>query len=343
VDNSRLVIDPFTLATKPGETVLKDQPAWRQSEIRSALFRKGLWPWELTTLPKDLRKTLSGTTRPALTEVARLSTDNGDTIKIGFQTNDGAQVETVVMTYPGRATVCVSSQAGCAMGCLFCATGQAGFKRHLSTSEIVEQVVLAKRELRPRPLTHVVFMGMGEPLANYKEVLTAIRHLVTDSALSARRITVSTVGIIPGMRRLAAEKLPLTLALSLHAARNELRDQLVPMNRRYPIEELMEMVRSYRALTGRRVSFEWAMIDGVNDTDRDAAELADLARRAHAHVNLIPLNHTPKFPYPGSDPDTIENFRKFLLIKGITVTVRDTRGADIRAACGQLAAALAPS
>jgi 23S rRNA (adenine2503-C2)-methyltransferase len=246
-------------------------------------------------------------------------------------------VETVLLHYPERSTVCVSTQAGCAMACGFCATGQAGFARHLTTGEIVEQVVRARREARPRRLSNVVFMGMGEPLANYDATLAAVERIHDALGIGARHLTISTVGIVPGIRRLAEEALPVSLAVSLHAADDTLRDELVPVNRRYPLAALEEACATWRAAHGRRLSFEWAMIDGTNDRPRDADALAALARRQRAHVNLIPLNPTPGYGARGSPPATVAEFARHLRRLGVAVTVRQNRGVDIDAACGQLA------
>jgi 23S rRNA (adenine2503-C2)-methyltransferase len=246
------------------------------------------------------------------------------------------------MLYPDRATVCISSQAGCAMACGFCATGQAGFTRHLTTGEIVEQVARATRRARAsgRRVSNIVYMGMGEPMANEANVWASVERLHTDIGVSARHITISTVGIIPGIRKLAERPLPVNLAVSLHAANDELRDELVPINRRYPLDELVEACADYLAVKRRRVSFEWAMIDGVNDRDRDAAELAALCSRLRprAHVNLIPLNPTPGYPTRGSSLRRVHEFRDLLESLGANATVRQNRGTDIDAACGQLAA-----
>jgi 23S rRNA (adenine2503-C2)-methyltransferase len=222
------------------------------------------------------------------------------------------------------------------MGCGFCATGQAGFERNLSEGEIVEQVVRARRRAAPGRLSNVVFMGMGEPLANYDRVVAAVRRLTGDLGLSARGITVSTVGVVPGIRRLAGEGLPVTLAVSLHAANDALRDELVPLNRRYPLDVLMAACAEHRTTTGRRLSFEWALMAGVNDRPGDAAELADRARPLRAHVNLIPLNPTPGWPVVGTPPAGVRRFRDRLRTLGLRVTVRRNRGTDIAAACGQL-------
>jgi 23S rRNA (adenine2503-C2)-methyltransferase len=241
------------------------------------------------------------------------------------------------MSYEDRVTVCVSSQAGCAMGCTFCATGQAGFTRQLTAGEVLEQVMFAARAAAPRRLSNVVFMGMGEPLANYRVTVEAVRRLHEYRGLSARHLTVSTVGVAPAIERLAKEGLPLTLAVSLHAANNETRNELVPLNRRYPLERLHEACEFWIETTSRRLSFEWALIDGVNDTDQALEELARYAASLRAHVNLIPLNPTPGYLVRGSTPERVRQFRDGLEAEGINVTVRNTRGRSIDAACGQLA------
>jgi 23S rRNA (adenine2503-C2)-methyltransferase len=292
----------------------------------------------MTDLPTALRERLGKALPPAITEASRLVADGGDTVKWIWSLQDGAQVETVLMAYPDRVTACVSTQAGCAMGCQFCATGQAGFRRQLSTGEIGEQAVAATRAARPRRLSRVVFMGMGEPLANYDRSWAAIERLHDDLGLSARHLTVSTVGIVPGIRRMAAEPLPVNLAVSLHAANDTLRDELVPVNRRYPLGALAEACAEYVHATGRRLSLEWALIDRVNDRSSDAAELAAFARPLGAHVNLIPLNPTPGYPVQGTPRRRVREFRDELVALHVNATVRATRGAEIDAACGQLAA-----
>lgn len=224
------------------------------------------------------------------------------------------------------------------MRCSFCATGQAGFRRNLSAGEIVEQVVRARRAALPTRLSNVVFMGMGEPLANYDNLWGALRRIHDDLGISARHLTVSTVGVIPGIRRMAGEDLPVNLAVSLHAANDELRSSLVPLNRRYPIGSLMEACSQYVTAKGRRLSFEWALISGVNDRPSDAEELSLLARPLGAHVNLIPLNPTPGYRVRGSSPAAVRGFRDRLVSLGVNATVRRNRGTDIDAACGQLAA-----
>jgi 23S rRNA (adenine2503-C2)-methyltransferase len=321
---------------------LDGEPRYRLDQLWTALYENLTEPAAATNLPKSLRARLVTELPPALTPVTESVSDTGDTVKTLWELDGGSRIETVLMLYPDRATVCVSTQAGCAMACGFCATGQAGFTRQLSVGEIVEQVVRAARRARAieRRVSNVVFMGMGEPLANEANVWGAIERLHGAVGISARHLTVSTVGIVPGIRTLANRPLPVNLAVSLHAANDRLRDELVPINRRYPLDALMTACDDYLAAKGRRLSFEWAMIDGVNDQPRDAAELAALTRRRRlaAHVNLIPLNPTPGWPTTGSPPARVAEFADQLRSFGVNVTVRRNRGTDIDAACGQLAA-----
>ncbi len=322
--------------------LLHGEPRYRVDQVWSGLYQQLAEPEEMTNLPKALRGRLAEVLPPALQQDVRRVSDGGDTVKYLWRLHDGSPIETVLMLYPDRVTVCVSSQAGCAMGCGFCATGQAGFTRQLTTGEIVEQVARAAREARAlgRRLANVVFMGMGEPLANEPNVWAAIERIHGDLGLSARHLTVSTIGIVPGIRRLTERPLPVNLAVSLHAANDDKRSQLIPVNSRYPIASLMEACRDYLAVKGRRISFEWALIAGVNDTDADADELARLCRRFRlpAHVNLIPLNPTPGWPTVGSSPARVREFCTLLVDRGVNATVRRNRGTDIDAACGQLAA-----
>ena len=322
--------------------LLSGEPRYRLDQVWSGLYQQLAEPEEMTNLPKALRSRLAEVLPPALQQEVRRVSDGGDTVKYLWRLHDGSPIETVLMLYPDRVTVCVSSQAGCAMGCGFCATGQAGFTRHLTVGEIVEQVVRAGREARTlgRRLANVVFMGMGEPLANEPNVWAAIERIHGDIGLSARHLTVSTIGIVPGIRRLTERPLPVNLAVSLHAANDDKRARLIPVNSRYPIDTLMDACRDYLAVKGRRISFEWALIAGVNDTDADAAELARLCRRFRlpAHVNLIPLNPTPGWPTVGSSPARVREFCNLLVDRGVNATVRRNRGTDIDAACGQLAA-----
>ncbi|HEY8523856.1 MAG TPA: 23S rRNA (adenine(2503)-C(2))-methyltransferase RlmN [Acidimicrobiales bacterium] len=322
--------------------LLAGEPRYRVDQVWDGLHRQLAGPAELTTLPKALRAELDTRLPPALTPLAESVGDGGATVKWLFGLEGGARVETVLMHYRDRSTACVSTQAGCAMACGFCATGQAGFQRHLTTGEIVEQVVAAARRARAdgRRLNNVVFMGMGEPLANYGRVWPAVERVHGDLGLSARHLTLSTVGLVPGIRRLAAEALPVNLAVSLHAANDALRDELVPINRRYPLDALMAACADYLRAKGRRLSFEWALIDGTNDRRSDARELAELARSLPlpAHVNLIPLNPTPGYPTRGTAPEGVRRFRQWLDDLGVNATVRRNRGTEIDAACGQLAA-----
>jgi len=333
----------FDLARDDLGALLVDEPAYRVDQVWHGLYRDLLPIEEMTTLPKGLRAQLAEALPLALGLDVESVADRGTTVKWLWSLAGGAAVETVLMHYPRRTTVCVSSQAGCAMACGFCATGQAGFERNLTTGEIVEQVVRAGRTARGsgRRLANVVFMGMGEPMANYDRTWEAVERLHDAMGLSARHLTVSTVGIIPGIRRLATERLPVNLAVSLHAANDELRDELVPINRRYPLGDLMDACRAYLDAKGRRVSFEWALIDGTNDRPRDAAELAALARPLGAHVNLIPLNPTPGYPTKGTSAAGVRAFRAALVDRGVNATVRQNRGTAIDAACGQLRATAA--
>lgn len=322
--------------------LLVGEPRFRLEQVWNGLYHQGRDLSELTTLPGPLRERLAADAPLALTEVTEAVTDGGDTVKFLWELEGGARVETVLMHYADRSTVCLSTQAGCAMGCSFCATGQAGFERHLSTGEIVEQLARARRRATegatPRRVSNIVFMGMGEPLANYDSTWAAIRRIHRDMEIGARHLTVSTVGLVPGILRMAAEELPVGLAVSLHAADDELRDELVPINRTYPLPVLMSACEEYVEATHRRLSFEWAMIDGVNDRFVDAERLAALARPLRAHVNLIPLNPTPGYAVRGSSGNRVRAFRGELERLGVNVTVRDTRGTEIDAACGQLRA-----
>jgi 23S rRNA (adenine2503-C2)-methyltransferase len=318
--------------------LLAGEPAFRVRQVWDGLHSRVVAPAAMTELPAALRTHLDESLPPALVVARESISDDGDTIKWLWRLHDGALVETVLMHYADRSTVCVSSQAGCAMACGFCATGQAGFERQLTTGEIVEQVARAVERARPRRLSNVVLMGMGEPMANYDRVWPAIVRMHDDMGLSARHLTISTVGIVPGIRRLAGEDLPVNLAVSLHAANDTLRDEMVPINKRYPLADLMDACADYLAAKGRRLSFEWALIAGVNDRGRDAEELAALARPLGAHVNLIPLNPTPGYATPGTPPEGVRRFRDALGALGVNATVRQNRGTEIDAACGQLRA-----
>jgi 23S rRNA (adenine2503-C2)-methyltransferase len=333
------------------------EPAFRANQVSAHYFgRLAADPATWTDVPAFARDTLAGLlTPPLLTPTRTLTCDRGLTRKVAWRLFDGALVESVLMRYPrtaasaARTTMCVSSQAGCGMNCPFCATGQAGLTRNLSAAEIVEQVVAGARSLAggevpggPGRVGNVVFMGMGEPLANYRQLVSALRRLTEPPpdglGLSARGITVSTVGLVPRIDQLAAEGLPITLAVSLHAPDDELRDELVPVNTRWPVAEVLEAAWRYGTATGRRVSIEYALIRDVNDQTARADRLGRLLAGHLVHVNLIPLNPTPGSRWTASRPADERAFVRALEEHGVPVTVRDTRGREIDGACGQLAA-----
>jgi len=313
-------------------------------------------PEDMTDLPQEGRAELVSAFLPKLlTEVKRLRTDNGDTIKFLWRLFDGALVESVLMRYPGRITLCVSSQAGCGMNCPFCATGQAGLTRNMSAAEIVDQVVAANAAIAAGELggkknseyqervSNIVFMGMGEPLANYNRLMQAVRCMVNpdELAMSARNITVSTVGLVPAIKKLSDEKIPVTFALSLHAPDDQLRDELIPVNSRWKVDEALDAAREYFEKTGRRVSIEYALIKDMNDHKWRAELLADKLNargKGWVHVNPIPLNPTPGSIWTASTSDVMNTFVNTLERAGIPTTLRDTRGKEIDGACGQLAA-----
>jgi 23S rRNA (adenine2503-C2)-methyltransferase len=322
------------------------EPSYRANQVWGWLYRSLVTDFEeMTNLPKELRgrlaeATLLQTMKP-LEE--RVSTD-GLTRKVLFALRDNQTIESVLMHYERRHTACISTQVGCPFGCVFCATGQSGFVRNLTPGEIVGQVLYFARQLRDqgrrtnRPITNVVFMGMGEPLANYEATWQAIETLTQDEGfnLGARCITVSTVGLVPGIRRLAEEGMQIGLAISLHAPTDELRDKLVPINRRYPLNQLMAACRHYVQRTGRRISFEYALIHGINDSPEEARQLARLLDGLLCHVNLIPLNPVPELPYQPSPRDRILAFQAVLNRSKVPNTLRVERGIDIQAGCGQL-------
>jgi 23S rRNA (adenine2503-C2)-methyltransferase len=353
-------------------------PAFRANQLSRHYFERLVdRPEEMTDLPKGLREDLvRDLMPPLLTPVRELTADRGATVKQVWRLFDGALVESVIMRYPKRVTVCISSQAGCGMNCPFCATGQQGLTRNMSAAEIVEQVLAAARTLRrggvsesaapagfalggeaddqgtgdvgPTRVSNVVFMGMGEALANYRAAITAIRRLTepppSGLGISARGVTMSTVGLVPGIDRLAAEGVPVTLALSLHAPDDELRDELVPVNTRWRVDEAIDAAHRYHEVTGRRVSIEYALIRDVNDQAWRADLLGEkLAARGRGwvHVNPIPLNPTPGSRWTASRPGVEQQFVERVRAHGIPTTVRDTRGNDIDGACGQLAASTA--
>jgi 23S rRNA (adenine2503-C2)-methyltransferase len=304
-----------------------------------------------TDVPADMREAVKDLLFPDLmTSVRELKCDNGATVKQVWKLFDGVLVESVLMRYTDRVTMCISSQAGCGMNCPFCATGQGGLTRNLSTAEIVEQVLAGARSLAKGEIdggigrvNNLVFMGMGEPMANYNSVIGAIRRLTEPApagfGMSARGITVSTVGLVPRMRQLAEEGIPVTLAVSLHAPDDELRDTLVPINTRFKVQEVLDAAWYYADQTGRRISIEYAMIKDINDQAWRADLLGEKLAGNLVHVNLIPLNPTPGSKWTASRPEDEDEFVRRLKSHGVPVTVRDTRGRDIDGACGQLAAA----
>jgi 23S rRNA (adenine2503-C2)-methyltransferase len=335
-------------------TELGERPFRADQLSRQYFSRLADDPDQMTDLPQSTRRGLAGALLPRLLTAEReLVCDGGTTRKTLWRAFDGAFLESVLMRYPSRVTMCVSSQAGCGMGCPFCATGQAGLTRNLSTAEIVEQVVAGARALArdqvpggPGRVSNVVFMGMGEPLANYRNVVEAVRRLTEPApaglGISQRSVTVSTVGLVPAIGRLAAEGLSVTLAVSLHAPDDEARDELVPVNRRWKVAEVLDAAWAYAGTTGRRVSIEYALIREVNDQAWRADLLGRLLAGHLAHVNLIPLNPTPGSKWTASLPGVQEEFVARLEAHGVPVTVRDTRGREIDGACGQLAASAGP-
>jgi len=331
------------------------EPPYRAAQLSRHYFgRFTQQADEMSDLPRASRDMLADALLPPLLTAEReLSCDAGTTRKTLWRAFDGALIESVLMRYPDRVTMCVSSQAGCGMGCPFCATGQAGLTRNLSTAEIVAQVVAGARLLAagqvpggPGRVSNVVFMGMGEPLANYASVVAAVRRLADPVpeglGISQRSVTVSTVGLVPAINRLGGEGLSVTLAVSLHAPDDELRDALVPVNRRWKVDEVLAAAWDYAAATGRRVSIEYALIRDINDQAGRAEALASLLAGRLAHVNLIPLNPTPGSKWTASRPAVQREFVRRLAAAGVPVTVRDTRGREIDGACGQLAASARP-
>ena len=336
---------------------------FRASQLSKHYFERLVTdPAEMTDLPAKEREQMVAQAMPRLlTPVRTLEADGGDTIKVVHRLFDGALIESVIMRYDNRVTMCISSQAGCGMNCPFCATGQQGLTRNLSTAEIVEQVVAGARYLkqmkgleeaeggsedtRPLRVSNIVFMGMGEALANYKSTMGAIHRLIDPApeglGISARGLTMSTVGLVPGIRKFEMEKLPITLALSLHAPDDELRDELIPINQRWKVDETLDTAYDYYRTTGRRISIEYALIRDINDQGWRADLLGKkLAQRGRGwvHVNPIPLNPTPGSKWTASRKGVEQNFVERLRAHGIPTTIRDTRGSDIDGACGQLAA-----
>jgi 23S rRNA (adenine2503-C2)-methyltransferase len=350
----RVVVYDLTFGQLAGLLTGWGEPRFRADQIWRWLYHSLAGDFEaMDNLPAALRARLAaemGDAHPLpLTPLADQVAANGQTRKVLFRLRDGNTIESVLMQYHGRRTACISTQVGCGMGCTFCATGQSGLARNLSAGEIIAQVIHFAREIREaesehkapianQPISNIVLMGMGEPLVNYSATWQAIETL-TDARgynLGARRITLSTVGVVPGIRRLALEALPINLAVSLHAADDGLRDQLAPINQRYPLAELLAAVREYVERTGRRVSIECALIAGVNDAPNQARQLVGLLQGLLCHVNLIPLNPIPGSPLRPSPRERVDAFRDVLEAAHIPTTVRLRRGIDIEAGCGQL-------
>ena len=320
-------------------------PAYRARQVWEWLYdRKVIDFAAMTSLPADLRDRLADEfIISRLEDAAELVSNDGQTVKRLLRLPDGQMIESVLMEYDDeRRTACISTQAGCAMGCVFCATGQMGFARHLTAGEIVEQALIFARQLEAQGdrLSNIVLMGMGEPFHNYDNTVEAIRRLNDPRGLNIgqRHITVSTVGLVPAIQQFAEEGLQVKLAISLHAATDDERGKLLPINKRWPLRDLMDAVRAYIERTGRRVTFEWALIAGENDTPQQAERLGKLLEGMMAHVNLIPLNPTQDYAGRPSNPARVDAFQRVLTDHGITSTVRVRRGIDIQAGCGQLKA-----
>ena len=327
-------------------------PAFRASQVANHYFTHlSPDPQTWSDIPADKRQEFADKFTPQLIEIVRSVTcDAGMTRKDLWRLHDGVLVESVLMRYTDRTTVCISSQAGCGMNCPFCATGQAGLTRNLTAGEITEQIVAAARACAygelpggPTRLSNIVFMGMGEPMANFNAVMRTLRN-ITDPipdglGISARSVTVSTVGLVNGIEKLMAEGLPVTLAVSLHTPDDELRDTLVPINSRWKVKEVLIAADAYEQKTGRRYSIEYALIRDINDQTWRADLLGRLLKNRNAHVNLIPLNPTPGSKWTASRPEDEAEFVRILESYGVPTTVRDTRGREIDGACGQLAAA----
>ncbi|GAA4027291.1 23S rRNA (adenine(2503)-C(2))-methyltransferase RlmN [Allokutzneria multivorans] len=349
----RHLVDLSPAERQDAVVALGEKP-FRAKQLANHYFsRLTVDPAEMTDIPAATREKLVADLMPPLfTELRKVTCDEGTTRKSLLRAHDGTLIESVLMRYPGRATLCISSQAGCGMACPFCATGQGGLQRNLSTAEIVEQVRLGAAAMRdgelpggPGRLSNIVFMGMGEPLANFRRVLDAVRRICDPApdglGISQRSVTVSTVGLVPAIRKLTEAGLQVRLAVSLHTPDDELRDTLVPVNTRWKVSEVLDAARAYAEKTGRRVSIEYALIRDINDHAWRADLLGKLLREhlgQFAHVNLIPLNPTPGSKWDASPKHVQDDFVRRVEAQGVACTVRDTRGQEIAAACGQLAA-----
>jgi 23S rRNA (adenine2503-C2)-methyltransferase len=327
------------------ETLLQSwsQPAYRARQLWQGLYRN-FWdsPNQFSNLPAFLRARMTEELEiRALSPITTIKSADGQTTKTLFRLHDNNAIETVLMRYNKRNTLCISTQVGCAMGCVFCATGQMRYKRHLSSGEIVAQVMYYAHLLHEQAevVTNVVIMGMGEPFHNYDNTLAAIDRLNDPDGYNfgARRFTISTVGLIPAIRRFTDEKRQINLAISLHAADDGLRSSMLPINKRFPIDQLLEACRDYVTITGRRITFEWALVNGINDTPEQAELLSKKLKGLLCHVNAIPLNHTAGYAGKATTRERAEKFKEILERSGIPCTIRLRRGMDIQAGCGQLA------
>jgi 23S rRNA (adenine2503-C2)-methyltransferase len=325
----------------------RQQGDYRVAQTRAWLYERDAQTFdELTDLPVAERHALAESFEPCAPQPARVERSSDGTAKHLWRLGDGELVESVLIPSPDRLTLCISSQAGCAMACVFCATGWSGYRRQLTTGEIVAQFRGARlyaREQELGPISNVVFMGMGEPLMNRKAVLPSLTLLNQAYGMGARRITVSTVGVVPGILELASRPEQFRLAVSLHAPNHELRSHLVPLEKKYPLPRLLEALRAFEAAGGRRITFEYVLIDGINDAPAQALELAELVREFQAHVNLIPFNPIPGPDWRPTPPERQRSFAAVLEAHGVPATIRSPRGRDIAAACGQLRAEHATS
>jgi len=342
MSDTRLIYD-FSFEELEGIFMAWGEPTFRVTQIWEGLYSH-LWnsPDEFTNIPTALRIKLDDEfTFSHLTSLKKIMSQDGHTTKTLLGLPDGNAVEAVLMEYDKRRTLCISTQVGCAAGCKFCATGQMGFRKNLSSGEIIEQVLFYAKILRERDekVTNIVYMGMGEPFLNYDSTLKSIKQLNHPKGfnLGARRFTISTVGIIPQIKRFTREKSQINLAISLHAADNQLRSSLLPINNKYPIEELMKACHEFVKVTGRRVTFEWALIHQINDSTEQAEKLSKLLKGLNCHVNIIPLNPTPGFDGEKTPTRQVDEFKNVLDRHHIPCTVRVRRGIDIQAGCGQLA------
>ncbi len=345
---SNVIAQPMNLYDLSRPRLAEVLAGWGHSDYFAGLVWAGLYrdlaidTDNITSLRPELRNQLSTSAIiTSLTMRSAIDSADGHTRKFLLELADGQAIETVLMYFRGRATACISTQVGCAMGCIFCATGQMGFRRHLTAGEIVAQVVHVARELRrhDQPLRNIVLMGMGEPLHNYEATMAALETVMDQRglAIAPRFITLSTVGVVPGIRRLTEERRPMRLAVSLHGATDEERSRLVPPARRWPLAELIAACRDYTETLGRRIFFEWALIDGANDRPEQAHALGRLLQGLDAHVNLIPLNPTTGFDGRPAESLAAKGFQAILADYGLPSTVRQRRGIDVAAGCGQLA------